>query len=129
MTGNADASNDDAQPPWWHRVVTPALAAYWLAMAYGTHRPPGPPGKDYHLDKVAHFGGFFGLAVLLGMVLHKAGRSIWLALPVVLVYAAADELTQPSFGRTADPLDWIADGVGATCGLLVLRWLLRTRRL
>ena len=129
-TSDALASNSPTpdSPTWWHRPIVPVLVVYWMAMLWGTHRPPGPPGPDLHLDKVAHLGGFFGLAVLVGLTLHKYGRAIWIALPIVMLYAAADELTQPSFGRTADPLDWIADGIGAVCGLLALRWALRTGR-
>lgn len=96
-----------------------ALAAYWAAMAVGTHLPPGPPGPPWVSDKVLHFGGYFGLAALLAATFRR--RPLWTVVAVAAVYGAVDEITQPPFGRTADVWDWVAGVAGAVLGAVVGR--------
>ena len=129
MTGHSEPDSTATPQPtaWWHPFITPLLVLYWTALTIGTHLPPNPGAEENNLDKPVHFGAFVGLSVLLGLVLHKHGRSIWIAVPVLLIYAVIDEFSQPSFGRVADLVDWIADAAGTVCGLLALRFALRKR--
>lgn len=64
-------------------------------------------------DKLVHatLYGIFGWLVWY----DRRGRGRELAL--LLLLAAADEWTQPWFGRTADISDWLADAVGMTAAL------------
>ena len=103
-------------------------------MVIATHRPTEPdvwreprwPG----LDKLAHFGIYFGLAALLAFVvsLRNIDRSsrtglsaAWYAAIAlsIAVFAAFDEITQPWTGRDRDIKDWIADLIGMACGLML----------
>ena len=36
------------------------------------------------------------------------------------VFAAIDEVTQPWFGRSAEPLDWVYDLIGVATGIAVI---------
>ncbi len=77
------------------------------------------------MDKVGHFGSFFGLAFLT----HFAFKLKWLTLVTVLAaYAAFIELVQSRLPyRSASFADFVADmlGVGAflLCYWLVSRYL------
>ena len=80
--------------------------------------PPAPEGSD----KLVHFIAFAALAFPLA----RTGR---LGLVAVFIGASAFggliELIQPSFNRSADIGDWVADTVGVAigigCGLLYRR--------
>ena len=80
--------------------------------------PPAPEGSD----KLVHFIAFAALAFPLA----RTGR-IGL-LPVLIgasAYGGIIELIQPSFNRSADVNDWVADIVGVVlgvgCGLIYRR--------
>ncbi|XAT56303.1 VanZ family protein [Rhodobacteraceae bacterium IMCC1335] len=80
--------------------------------------PPAPEGSD----KLVHFIAFAALAFPLA----RTGR-IGL-LPVFIgasAFGGAIEFIQPSFNRSADVNDWVADVVGVVlgigCGLLYRR--------
>ena len=95
------------------------LLALTIAMLWPLEAPPpGPDGSD----KLVHFIAFAALAFPLA----RTGRLG--LLPVFIgasVYGGAIELIQPSFNRSADVNDWVADigGVvlGVGCGLLYRR--------
>ena len=90
-----------------------------IAMLWPLEAPlPTPEGSD----KLAHFVAFATLAFPLAL----SGR-IGL-LPVFIgasAYGGAIELIQPSFNRSADINDWIADIIGVVlgigCGMLYRR--------
>ena len=90
-----------------------------VAMLWPMEAPsPAPEGSD----KLVHFVAFAALAFPLA----RTGR-IGL-LPVFVgasAFGGAIELMQPSFNRSADINDWIADIVGVllgiSCGLLYRR--------
>jgi VanZ family protein len=100
-----------------------ALAGYWLALFAATHLPvhfPGLPGAG--ADWLVHFAAFAILAWLLVSAwertvgrLHR--RHLHAAWWLLVLYAAADELTQLLVGRTASAADWLADAAGAALGL------------
>ena len=95
-------------------ALTLTVAMLWPLEA----PPPGPEGSD----KLVHFVAFAALAFPLA----RTGR-VGL-LPVFFgasVFGGAIELIQPSFNRSADVNDWIADvagvALGIGCGLLYRR--------
>lgn len=101
------------------------LAGYWLALFVGTHLPPTFPGlPGDNSDKLVHAAAFAVLAWLLATAWQSSvgrlnGRHLrftWLA---VVLYSAADELTQLLVGRSATLGDWLADAVGAALGLVI----------
>ena len=86
-----------------------------VAMLWPLEAPPAPEGSD----KLVHLIAFAALAFPLA----RTGR-IGL-LPVFIgasAFGGAIELIQPSFNRSADINDWVADVVGVAlgigCGLL-----------
>ena len=97
-------------------IVTAVLT---VAMLWPINQPPPAPDGS---DKLVHLVAFAALAFPLA----RTGR-IGL-LPVFVgasAFGGAIELIQPSFNRSADVNDWIADIVGVVlgigCGLLYRR--------
>ena len=87
-------------------TLTLTIAMLWPLEA----PPPAPEGSD----KLVHFVAFATLAFPLAL----SGR-IGL-LPVFVgasAYGGAIELIQPSFNRSADVNDWVADVVGVALGI------------
>ena len=89
-----------------------------VAMLWPLEAPPAPEGSD----KLVHLIAFAALAFPLA----RTGR-IGL-LPVFIgasAFGGAIELIQPSFNRSAEFNDWVADVVGVVlgigCGLLYRR--------
>ena len=90
-----------------------------VAMLWPMDQPPhGPEGSD----KLVHFVAFAALAFPLA----RTGR--FGLLPVFIgasAFGGAIELIQPSFNRSADVNDWVADVAGVVlgigCGLLYRR--------
>jgi VanZ family protein len=100
-----------------------AVGAYWLAMFAATHLPVGALIYQLHVsDKVLHFAGFLGLALLLPTALSSCRPVGGLALAAIgvlaIAYGGLDELTQGPVGRQSDVEDWIADALGVITGLL-----------
>jgi len=99
------------------------LATHWPRMA------KLPSHGSLEWDKAAHFVAYGILAALLMWVWRSRQRgtgpkSVWAALRagVLVVFAASllgifDETTQPLTGREFDWYDWVADTLGATCGV------------
>jgi VanZ family protein len=123
------------------RVATFTLAIYWLALITATHWPLKFLPRDKPLlasDKLLHFSAYAGLAFLLSLVVYlrrrevasQLGLSLGAAFCVWLVVVASglcDESTQPLVGRDFEWYDWLADSVGALCGLALSAlfvWLL-----
>lgn len=107
----------------WVRHWAPALA--WAAVLFSiSSRPTLPTDLGGGLDKVAHFGAFAVLGLLLA---HGAlGQRLPIGWPILLglAYAAADEIHQAFVpGRYPDAADWVADalGVAAACFYLYRR--------
>jgi len=95
-------------------TLTLSVAMLWPLEA----PPPAPEGSD----KLVHFIAFAALAFPLA----RTGR--FGLLPVFVgasAFGGAIELIQPSFSRSADVNDWVADIVGVIlgigCGLLYRR--------
>ncbi|MBC7784314.1 MAG: VanZ family protein [Burkholderiales bacterium] len=103
------------------------LGLYVVLLLVLTHIPKPPAVFDGRDDKTLHFLAYFALG---GLSYFAAAITfplrLGLSLIVVLgcaVFAALDEITQPSFGRSADVFDWRADVFGVIAGVCVLRIL------
>lgn len=118
---------------WLRRWSGVALLVYLTALVTGTHLPhPEDLISIEGNDKWLHFGAYFGLAFLLATrlqtlrpVTRRATLAIW---SLAAFTGVVDELTQllPGINRHCEFADWLADIVGAACGLLVwlgLRWM------
>ena len=97
-------------------IVTTVLT---VAMLWPLEAPPPAPEGS---DMLVHFVAFAALAFPLA----RTGR--FGLLPVFIgasAFGGAIELIQPSFNRSADVNDWVADVVGVIlgigCGLLYRR--------
>ena len=87
-------------------TLTLTVAMLWPLEA----PPPAPEGSD----KLVHFVAFAALAFPLA----RTGR--FGLLPVFVsasAFGGAIELIQPSFNRSADVNDWVADVVGVILGI------------
>lgn len=111
------------RPSAWNWRVAVTIA-YGAAVVLGTHLPEGHPALTtaIHLagnDRMAHFLAYFGL----GGLVFGLCRAVWRLWPTLgtwvglTAFGAADELTQPWVGRTAEWLDWTADLAGLAVGL------------
>ena len=100
-------------------IVTTVLT---VAMLWPINQPPLAPDGS---DKVVHLIAFAALAFPLA----RTGR---IGLIPVFVGASAFggliELIQPSFGRSADMQDWIADISGVALGILLALLYRRLRK-
>jgi len=113
----------DALPGSCQRVLDLLAAAYVCVLVYATHHPkpadlvgPNAPGdKTLHLIAYTLLGGVVGAAVASrGGWGWRSAAAVFVALAL---FAAADEITQPLFGRFADTRDWAFDEVGLVAGI------------
>ena len=87
-----------------------------------------PLGEDIQfIDKVYHFGYYFGGAIILGAALQRppgaVAKPLLLTMASIAMIGATDEFHQ-SFvpGRSGnDPADWSADVSGGICGARIAR--------
>ena len=89
-------------------IVTTVLT---VAMLWPLEAPPPAPEGS---NKLVHLAAFAALAFPLA----RTGR--FGLLPVFIgasVFGGAIELIQPSFNRSADVNDWVADVVGVILGI------------
>ena len=83
-----------------------------VAMLWPLHTPPPAPNGS---DKIVHFIAFAALSFPLA----RTGR--FGLIPVFVAASAFGgliELIQPSFNRSGDINDWIADILGAAIGIV-----------
>lgn len=83
--------------------------------------PPSPDGSD----KVVHLIAFAALAFPLA----RTGR--FGLMPVFIgasAFGGIIEVIQPSFGRSADMLDWLADIAGVALGIVLALFYRRLRK-
>ena len=100
-------------------IVTTVLT---VAMLWPINQPPSAPDGT---DKIVHLIAFAALAFPLA----RTGR---IGLIPVFVGASAFggliEVIQPSFGRSADMQDWIADIAGVGLGIVLALLYRRLRK-
>jgi len=129
--GNARpvAPDPSSMPATLQRFLRPLAgltAAYTGLLVFATHHPrpedllgPNPPS-----DKTLHFLAYGALGLLAAALLAASGR--WSPRSVAVLgvglaaFAAIDEATQPWFGRSAEPLDWVYDLIGLAAGIGVI---------
>lgn len=113
-------------------LIYAPLIIYWMILFVATSLPaPDLPSIGLS-DKVAHLSAFFCLSVLLTLSLIFQRKSklffdnaYFAAFLICLIYAAIDELHQMLIpGRSAELLDWIADGGGAILGIFIVRFFI-----
>jgi len=119
------------------------LFALYLIVAFALTHVPGSsvPKLSWTdripaADKIAHTGLYFLLAALLANCLRFWLRSnrviVLITLGILAAYAAFDEWSQQfSPHRSPDVLDFVADMIGATCGVslfAIWRWIRRQKR-
>ena len=102
------------------RWLPPVLWAALILLLTSIPAPAQAPGGIPHLDKVAHLMLYAGLGWFTGRAL-RTRRAFPLALALVAIgaFGAFDEWHQELFHRTPDFVDWAADVIGASFGLLV----------
>lgn len=119
-----------------HKVllVYVPLAVYWGVIFTATTIPvDGLPKLFNAQDKLEHFAAYFILEILLALTLHFQNKYVTLKLKPILfsllflsLYAALDEIHQYFIpGRYADIFDWIADVLGGTIAISLLRIFFR----
>jgi len=108
----------------------------WLAFVEVLTSLPGSslpelPKFPIPLDKVAHFGMYAVLGVLLsrvGVLESWTRRRVILAVVMISLFGVLDELHQLFVpGRDAEVGDWVMDTLGSATGFTVLRWVAGTR--
>jgi len=110
-----------------------SLIVYWIILFIATSIPAQSVPSFGVGDKVNHFLAYLILAVLLFLTLSFQEKSMFakrnaalLTIAVILLYGVLDELHQMLVpDRSAEFLDWVADGVGAICGVLIISFLLK----
>lgn len=114
--------------PWARRGSGILLLIYLTALITGTHLPhPEDLISIEGNDKWLHFSAYFGLAFLMAtrlQTLRPVTRPALLAIWSLAAFTGVvDELTQmlPGINRQCEFADWLADIIGAACGLLI--WL------
>ena len=89
-------------------IVTTVLT---VAMLWPINQPPPAPDG---IDKLVHFIAFAALAFPLA----RTGRVSWVTVFIsASVFGGVIEVIQPSFNRSADLGDWIADTTGVIFGI------------
>lgn len=117
--------------------LLPALAHAGLIWVLSSNSRPVMSYPFFQADKVMHAGAFGLLAFLTAWGLLKGfpewrlRRILLLSLFVAAAYGASDEIHQWFVPRRySDPLDWVADIVGALLALtLFTLWRRRAARL
>jgi VanZ family protein len=114
----------------------PALACMSVIF-YLSHQSklPDVPSLSGQITSVlGHFTVYFALAVLtwwgLGAFALSNRQRVAIAFAVAFLYGITDEWHQSFIpGRTPDWRDNLTDAFGAACGLLLVTWVARSRRL
>lgn len=111
------------------RVLRALPAVAWAAGMWAMSSLSDPPGASLleipYLDKVAHAGLFFVLAVLL----RFAGAGWAATVAIAVAWGGVDELHQAGVaGRDSSGLDLAADLAGAVLGVIVVTWFAHRRR-
>lgn len=111
------------------RLLRPLAALtglYTAVLVFATHypRPEHLLGVNRPPDKMLHFLAYGALGLLAAALLAVAGRwspgRVAILAVGLAVFAAIDEVTQPWFGRSAEPLDWVYDLIGVATGIAVI---------
>lgn len=108
------------------QVLAAGALTYTGVLVFLTHypRPQDLLGEDLPPDKMLHFLAYGVLGFLVTAAVVTRGRWSWRTAGLTAValagFAALDELTQPLFGRSAEPLDWVWDLAGLAAGIVAV---------
>ncbi len=94
-------------------------ALLWTATLFAlSSRPTLPVGLGSGLDKVAHFGAYTLLGLLLARGQARSGIAVLWAVAAGLLIGGLDEFYQGFVpGRATELADWIADALGVLTGI------------
>ena len=112
-----------------NRVVPWVPAAVWAAVLFLASAQEAI-GIDLSggQDKIAHFGAYLVLGLLLTHATSRSGMPVLLAIGLGFFYGVTDEMHQSRVpGRSAELADWIADAAGTLVGVLIYLWVSRLR--
>ena len=118
-------------PKFWLSALFLWALTLFILSSFSKTLPDGGP-EIPHIDKILHFGYFFGGGYMLAthQLLAKGigqpfTRRILLPLAILAVVGALDEYHQTfTPGRSGnDPFDWLADVLGAATGILAANML------
>jgi hypothetical protein len=108
------------------KVTLILLVSYWLVLFILAHIPiPQFVYRAQVSDKTLHFLAYLILVFLLWFTISPDKKvslrkaAAWLVLLAVIVYGAADEVTQGYVGRSCDVRDFAADMVSTLTGLIL----------
>ena len=109
------------------------LSIYWLILLVLTTLPGRDLPKTGINDKIEHLSAYFLLGILLSLALLFQNKFLKIKKYFTLftglfigLYAALDEIHQLFVpGRDCDILDWTADMIGASIGILLIIFLIR----
>ena len=112
-----------------------ALLIFYLTCIVNVDSIPVPK-KIFQFDKVAHFGMFFFLSLVIYFDyyrLHngkpKMYKWLFLGLIVPIIYGGVIEILQEKyFGRSGDVMDFVADALGSLTATAVLFFYIRRKR-
>ena len=119
-----------------HRASRALFILYALALFTATHWPGLAIASSSfsRLDLLIHAGVFAGWTILFTACGFfgppRSSRNIAFTIPVALLYALFDELTQgiPFLRRTVDPLDLAANATGIVLAALGLVLWTQTKK-
>jgi VanZ family protein len=95
------------------------LWAAFILVLTSIPAPAQAPGGIPHLDKIVHLMLYAALGWFTGRALRtRRPLALALAFAAIGVFGAFDEWHQELFNRTPDFVDWVADMIGASLGLL-----------
>lgn len=119
-----------SRPGWWAALAWAAVILVATSIP-GRDLPRAFPGAD----KLVHLALYAPLGVLVGRALRREGRRVELAATTLLwagtlaLFAAVDEWHQDFIpGRSSDRIDWLADVVASTAGLILATTSLRSEQ-
>jgi len=109
------------------------LAIYWLILLVLTTLPGNDLPKTGINDKIEHFTAYFLLGILLSLALLFQNKFLKIKKYFTLysglfigLYAALDEIHQLFVpGRECNIMDWTADMIGASIGILLIIFLIK----
>lgn len=111
------------QPEWTHKAgMVATFVVFALILLFSLEPSTDVPSVSWipFADKGAHFlayGAFGGSLALWFFRPEKKGKRFLFALSLVILLGALLELLQPSFGRSKELLDLLADSLGGLMGL------------
>lgn len=111
----------------WVQLVWPLLVAALVIVASSRSRVAAPAGIA-NIDKIGHFL-VYGLLATLVCRMRPGWRGAVIGLVAASIFGVTDEWHQSYVpGRSSDPMDWVADTLGAALAVsLYAGWPLYRR--